>query len=128
MQTRSAQSGRRIGGQLGQQVTLSKKETPSPRRVTKSLRKTSSPSSPASPQATMAAAPLKTKNETVKPEAAPQPTAALPSPRKKRTVRKTGWKEITLEDSTVIEKTPVEPETLKLRIYPNKNQKQRLKA
>ena len=106
-------------------MTLSKKETPSPRRVTKSLRETSSPSSPASPQATMATAPLKTKNDAVKPAASAQPTATLPPPRKKRTVRKTGWMKITLEDGTVmIEKTPVEPKkTLKLRIYPNKNQK-----
>ena len=77
----------------------------------------------------MATAPLKTKNDG-ETRSSTTAHAALHPPRKKRTVRKTGWREITLENGTVmIEKTPVEPKkTLKLRIYPNKNQKQRLKA
>ena len=84
----------------------------------------------------MAAALQKTKSDIDVPVLLPQwqQTAHLPAhplpPKKKRTVKKNEWKEITTESGDVVlEKEPMnQKKTLKLRVHPSERQKRRLKS
>ncbi len=104
----------------GQLVTIKKADS-FPIRVNKSLPKTSSPSSPVSQLASMEDEQQRIEKEENSQE--PPKKKRKQSPKKK-------WKEVMMEDGTVMmEKTPeILRKTLKLRVYPNQQQKEELKT